>query len=416
VPVLVAIPVAVAAMRCYPLLARLLLWLAGRRPGVTAFVALARAVRSPVSAFLPAFALVLTLAVVAFGAMINAAVLRAQTAASWQRVGADAVVDASVTSQPLTPAVQRQIARHAHAAAAAGVIPLIGTTATNLTVAVAALDPARYAAVTAASTLPAYPATRLARPARPGSPVPVLASALAAARLGTGATDLNLGTSRITVRVVGITADIPAVAAGTFVVLPSWALGPHPRLPTRLLVGGSHLNEPGLAAAVRHAVPGASVTFRSHVLARLAGAPLPRGANRAFALGVFTAAGFSLLIVLLSLLLTARTRELTLSRLLVMGLTRAQARWIAIGEMLPQLIASAAGGTVAAWALTALAGPAIDLTAFSGTVAAAPIRLELGPLLLAVAALVSLALAALIAQVALAGWGGINRALRVVAE
>jgi hypothetical protein len=99
-----------------------------------------------------------------------------------------------------------------------------------------------------------------------------------------------------------------------------------------------------------------------------------------------------------------------------MGLTRAQARWIAIGEMLPQLIASAAGGTVAAWALTALAGPAIDLTAFSGTVAAAPIRLELGPLLLAVAALVSLALAALIAQVALAGWGGINRALRVVAE
>ena len=52
-PVLVAIPVAVIVLRCYPPAARGLARMAGRSRGVAAFVGLARATRTPPGAALP---------------------------------------------------------------------------------------------------------------------------------------------------------------------------------------------------------------------------------------------------------------------------------------------------------------------------------------------------------------------------
>ena len=109
-PVLVAIPLAVVVVRLYPAIVRWLVRLAGRRSGVTVFVGLARAARSSLTAVLPAFALVLALAVIAFGAMLRVAMARGQVAASWQQTGADAVVDTSHSNVPLGPAAQRAIA------------------------------------------------------------------------------------------------------------------------------------------------------------------------------------------------------------------------------------------------------------------------------------------------------------------
>ena len=77
-PVLVAIPVAVVVLRCYPPLARELARIAGLSRGVVAFVGLARATRTPPGAVLPSFALVLVLAMVAFPDMINTSVTRAR--------------------------------------------------------------------------------------------------------------------------------------------------------------------------------------------------------------------------------------------------------------------------------------------------------------------------------------------------
>ena len=93
-PVLVAIPVAVVVLRCYPPLARELARIAGRSRGVVAFVGLTRATRTPPGTVLPSFALVLVLAMVAFADMVSTSVARGQAAASWQQVGADAVVQA----------------------------------------------------------------------------------------------------------------------------------------------------------------------------------------------------------------------------------------------------------------------------------------------------------------------------------
>ena len=91
-PVLVAIGVAVVVLRCYPPLARELARIAGLSRGVVAFVGLARATRTPPGSVLPSFALVLVLAMVAFPDMIAASVTQAQVAASWQQVGADAII------------------------------------------------------------------------------------------------------------------------------------------------------------------------------------------------------------------------------------------------------------------------------------------------------------------------------------
>ena len=91
-PVLLAIGVAVVVLRCYPPLVRELARIAGRSRGVVAFVGLARATRTPPGSVLPSFALVLVLAMVAFPDMIAASVTQAQVAASWQQVGADAII------------------------------------------------------------------------------------------------------------------------------------------------------------------------------------------------------------------------------------------------------------------------------------------------------------------------------------
>jgi len=168
-----------------------------------------------------------------------------------------------------------------------------------------------------------------------------------------------------------------------------------------------------LLATVRPALPGAIVTLRSQVLAGLTGAPLPHGAHSAFAEGAVVAAGFSLLILLITLLLSARSREFTLARLRVMGLGQGQARRLAAVETLPQVLAAVVGGVLSAWLLARLVGPAIDLSAFTSSGAGAAIRVEPLALAIAAGALFGLALLALASQVVIADRRGRARALRV---
>ena len=85
-------------------------------------------------------------------------------------------------------------------------------------------------------------------------------------------------------------------------MLPAWALsGPQPP-PSVMLVVGPQLDAARLAATVRRALPGASVTLRGAVLAALSSAPLPAAAHAAVAEGAVAAAAFSALILLIWLL------------------------------------------------------------------------------------------------------------------
>jgi putative ABC transport system permease protein len=422
-PVLVAIPVAIVIVRGYPTIVRWLVQLAGRQHGVTAFVGLARAARSALTAVLPTFALILALAVIAFGATLRAAEVRGQITASWQSTGADALIDASLSVQPLDRAVQRAIAAVPGVERTTSVSVISGLAADGTPIAIVIVSPASYAALIADTPDPPFPAAALARPpgtsaASPGSaaagPIPVLASPAAATIIGRG-TNVLAGIRTLRIAAVGKITSTPAIPAGTgpFVVLPRWAAGARPPQPNLMLVAGSRLDAGRLQAVVRRTLPGAAVTLRSTVLASLTSAELPHGAYATFAEGAAAAAVFGAAILLIMLVLGARPRELTLARLATMGLSPGQARRLVFAEALPAIVAAAAGGTACAWALVPLIGPAVNLSALTGSDTPTPVRTDLPVLGYAAAGLLLLALATLFAQSASTRIRGTARALRV---
>lgn len=415
-PVLVAVPAAIAVIRLSPLALRGLLRLAAARPGVTAFVGLARAARASLGAAMPAFALVLALTVVSFGFIVRAAVLRGQVAASWRTTGADAVIGLAAVPDPVTPAEQRAIGAVPGAARTTAVADTVGSPDGGPPVDVVVVSPASYAALVAGTPYPRVRARLLAGPgvnARPGAPVPVLASPAAAARLQRPGASLPTGHGTLHVKVAGLLSGTPAAPGrGSFVLVPAWAVSHAAAQPTDLLVTGPRLDDHALAAATARVLPQATVTFRSRVLAALTGALLPRGAYAAFAQGGAAAAGFCVLVLLLTLVLAARSRALTLARLSTMGLSAGQGRRLVIAEALPPVLAAAAAGAACALALVPLLAPVLDLSVFTGSGAPVPVRADLAALAIPAAGLVILAVATLSAQ-ALASRRAAASALRI---
>ena len=164
-PVLVAILAAIVVVHGYPVVLRLLLRLARARPGVSAFVGLARATRTSPQRHR---------AGVRPGPGAGRGrvrhhdrrrgVPRPTCPQSWRQVGADALIDAAASPRPLSPAVQREIAAVPGAARTAAVLVTTGSLDSGAQVTVAVLDPSRYAALVARTPGPAFPAAALARP------------------------------------------------------------------------------------------------------------------------------------------------------------------------------------------------------------------------------------------------------------
>ena len=417
-PVLLAIPAALLVMRCYPVVLRGLVKVAGQLPGATAFVGFARAARTAPRAILPMFALVLALSAVGFGTMMRAAVARGQVAASWQRVGADALINASGLMTGVTPEAQRSVA------AVPGVQHLVmaeltsGRTSRGTALTVAIVDPQRYAALIASSPLPAFPAAKLAN-TRSGPldshTVPVLATAQAAAALSAGPAQLDIGPQKITVKVTGVTTGL-AWAAGPVVVLPLTALRTAAMTPNVMLVTGPYLDGRRLESVVRRVLPGAIISLRSAVLAEHVRAPLPKGAFLALAMASSAAAGLIVLTILIALVLSAPSREDTLARLAVMGLEPRQSRWLVATEVLPQVTLAAAGGLGCAALLAPLLAPAIDLSSLTGSPSSVPVSTQPVPLAIAAAGLLGVAILTVVVQTVAASRGRAARAAIRVSE
>jgi putative ABC transport system permease protein len=140
---------------------------------------------------------------------------------------------------------------------------------------------------------------------------------------------------------------------------------------------------------------------------------VPQAAQAALTQGIATAAGFGVLVLLLSLLLTARTREMTLARLATMGLRRGQAQLLLATETLPPVVAAAVGGVACAWLLAPLVGPSLNMAAFSGTALAIGPAPAVVPLVAAAAGLVLAALLVLAVQAVITYHRGSARALRI---
>jgi len=414
-PVLIAVPVAVVVLRCYPPLVGELARLAGMARGVVGFVGLARATRTPPGTVLPSFALVLVLAMVAFPDMVSTSVTRAQVAASWQQVGTDAVIQAP-SNGVISPALQRQISSVPGVASTAAAVVEAGSLSDGSELPVVFVDPARYAAVVGEAPGPRFPLAALSESAGAGqaaATVPVVATTAAAQLVGTAPAGLSVGTSTITIEQAGQTGGVPGVAGGTAVVVPLRALGPSPSGPNLLLVAGPGLDGARLSALVRRALPGGSVTLRATALAALTKAPVLQAAQTALTQGLVTAAGFGVLVLLLSLLLTGRTRDMTLARLATMGLRRWQAQLLLATETLPPVVAAAIGGVACAWLLAPLIGPSLNLAAYSGTGSAIAVTPAAFPLVACAAGLVLGALLVLAVQAVITYHRGSARALRI---
>ncbi|HET9972544.1 MAG TPA: FtsX-like permease family protein, partial [Streptosporangiaceae bacterium] len=117
--------------------------------------------------------------------------------------------------------------------------------------------------------------------------------------------------------------------------------------------------------------------------------------------------------LLLSLLLTARTREMTLARLATMGLRRWQAQLMLATEALPPVVAAAAGGVACAWLLAPLVGPALNLGVFDGTGPPVVVAPAGYPLAASATGLLLAALLVLALQAAVTYQRGSARALRI---
>jgi len=411
-PVLVAVAAGLIAARVYPLPLRGLARLTAPRRSPVGFLGITRAARTRPAALLPALALVVALAVVALGATLRAAVTRGQVAASWQQVGADAVIRTKGSQQVVWPAAQRAIAAVpgvTHAvpvyAVAAG-DPLAGQLvagANGASTGVLIVNPARYAALVAATPFPAFPARLLARPG-PGGTVPVVASPAAAAAIAKGDTQFAFASSVLTLRLAATVTAAPGLAnEGPFVILPSWVA---PRLraaapPNIELVTGAHLSVAGLRRALARTLPSSELMSRQLTLAAQTGSPLVRSADIAFSECVAAAVAVSIAAVLLGLLLSGRDRTRVAAWLGALGMTRRQARRLAMLDALPLALIAVLGAELAGAVLGPIIAPALDLSVFTGSAAPVPVTPDVVALVAPAAAAVVLVVAVTAAQSAL---------------
>jgi putative ABC transport system permease protein len=410
-PVLAAVPVAIVMLRLYPAAVRLLLRLAARRGGVVGFLGLARSARAATSAVLPAFAMVLALSLVSFAGMVRAAVIRGEVAQSWQAVGADAVVSTAPAAMSL--AQERSVAAVPGAQATAPVAETIasyGLSGNELAVLI--VNPRRYAALLAHTPFGRPPASfadwhgpaslstasSASGTGRERRAIPVLASPGVSAQFGGRAATVEVAGRRLTVRIVGTGPtmsqgeEITGSTVAGCLVLPASALGAYAPVPDALLIAGPNLDDHALTSLVaRWQGQGGSVMLQSSVLAELETAPVQQDTYIELLLGGVAAAIGCLLVLLLVLLLSAQSRQLTLARTATMGLSISQGRWLTLVESTPQLVAVLIGGLICALGLAPLVGPALDLAAFTGS--ATPVLVRSEPAWLAVTAIGLLVLA-----------------------
>ena len=377
---------------------------------MVAFVGLARAIRTPPGSVLPSFALVLVLAMVAFPDMISTSVTQAQVAASWQQVGADAIIQVPATDE-ISPALQHQISAMPGVVATATAATATGSLSSGFSLSVMWVDPARYAAVVDQAPGPRFPVAALSGSA--AILLPAVATPAAAQLVGTAPAEVSVGSSTITIGLAGRIGSVPGATTNAVVVVPQEPLGTSPLGPDLMLVAGPRLDAARLSAVVYSSQPDASVTLRATALAALTTAPVLQAARTALTQGLATAAGFGVLILLLSLLLTAQTRELTLASLATMGLRRWQSQLLLVAETLPPVVAAAIGGVACAWLLAPLVGPSLNLAAFSGTGLAIVVTPAVFPLVASAAGLVLAALLVLAVQAVITYYRGSARALRI---
>ncbi|WP_312847497.1 FtsX-like permease family protein [Streptomyces sp. WAC 01420] len=421
-PVLVGMIAALVLARLHPWPLRGLARPAGRLRGVVGPLSLARAGRAPGTAVLPLLALLTALTTAAFGGSVLTGVADARDRAATVAVGADARLEA-LRNLPAGFADEVRRAPGVRDVTAVSVFPYSYPSNGRLTVPVAGVDPAGYAALARHTGIGTFDADELKASGNLGDSgdtgdsgsgaeaLPALASPEVADRYGTRPFRVRLDAGAfITVRIVAVRERTPVLTGPDFLVVDRAGLPRALARPTALLVTG----HPDGAALREAAGDAARVQLRSERLEGFAGSPLQSGAERVYTAAVAAGTAYAVLALLLTLLRAAPERAALLARLRTMGLTRAQGRRLLVLESLPQALLAAAGGILTAWAAIRLLEPGIDLTTIAVSASESPAgraALRTDPVSLMVPALAVVALSVGIAA-AQAWWSGRKGSVR----
>ena len=391
-PLFVSAAVAVIVLHVFPPVVRAVSGLAARSRGALGIIGASQA-RSAVAG-LPVLALTIALALGISGGLLLDTVRGGQVDASWQRVGADARVDARTS-----PADAEALAEQPGVDAAASLYVRDATELTSgaeRTIATMLAVDASYARV--AALLPgAADSAPLASLASPDGPLPVLLDATVADRIEPDALTLRIGTQAVDVTVVGTYDDVPD----------GWIDGPfffvdYDSLLARLddSVAATNLLVVGSGAA--NAVEGVEgAVTRSSWIEQRRDLALIAGVDQLMAVSTGAIALFALVALIASVVAGSRARARSLALLRTLGLRARLGWWLVLAELGPVVAAALIGGALAAGVVSLVLGPVLGLSALAGSTSAP--ASSLSPVVFAggaAAALILLALATLVEYLA----------------
>ncbi|MFB7285697.1 FtsX-like permease family protein, partial [Actinacidiphila glaucinigra] len=428
-PVLLAVVTALVLLRLYPWPVRLLARPFARLNGAVLHLGLARAGRAPSTTALPLLAVLVALTVTSFGGAVLAGVDAGRDQAAVTAVGADARVQ---TFGALPQGLDTQVRKVPGVREVTGVRIEPGQQIINSRTRfdLLVVDPEPYARLVAADGLgTSFPAGKLDSATK--EPIPAIASPAVARTFGNGVGDpetVRSSVGRVMVRIVGTQDATPAAPNHEFLIVSRAALAkvaPGTKEPAHgpstLYATGTGIDATALRAAVAKAAPEAQVTLRTEQRASYGTtSALQSGARHVYLAAVAAGAGYSVLALLLSLLHNAPQRKALLARLRTMGMTGRGRQWLAVLEMLPQVLLGALGGILVSVATVPLVRPGVDLAALAFTVrtpatdlSGAVLHTDAASLLVPATALVVLACVVLAVQAWLTGRRGEGTELRM---
>jgi putative ABC transport system permease protein len=337
-PTLTALAGALILLRLLPPAAGVVLRIALRSRRPLAVFSAARAATTTGRA-LPLLALVTAVALASFALTVDATVRAGLADGAWRTVGADARLDVAPDAESFTAEVAGRLAaapgvRHAVAARVTGAERIV-TDETTVSPVLVVVDSAAFRRLLRDTPLPDEPA--LDRLTAPGTIPALVRSADGALRPGIGLDLLRQGAPAVRLTAVG---TAPAVNNLPDLVIVDAASGV-PAVPNTIWLTG-----PGAPEAAATAGVEATTVLRTEVLRARRDAPLVAGLLALAWASAATLLALALLGLVLGAAASAPGRWQTLTRLRTLGLRPAEARRVAMGELLPAVAVAAVGGAL----------------------------------------------------------------------
>lgn len=362
-PLLLAIAVTIVVIRIYPYPVLLIGSRARRSRGALGLLGAVRA-RSAIAA-LPLLALTLGAALATSGTLIVNTVRDGQTEAGWQRIGADARIDAPIDPADLTALRAAPDVDAASATYVRGRVGLdFGTSGSSVTV--IAID-AEYPDIVDA--IPGAPSTASLRALldtpTSGDAVSIVVDDETARLIQKDDLAMYYGPAFIPLQVVGTTSIAPdGYLDGPFAFVVFDAVVPF--MPEDFEANSILVSGAGAADAVAALPQHDTVVTRSAWVAERRDLALISGVESAMLFAVIAVALLAIVALVATVVAGARARGRALSLLRTLGMSSRLGWWLALAELAPLVLAAVLGGITAGITVVLALAPSLGLDVLAG--------------------------------------------------